>query len=399
MPDYAKINGIEAANIVKIDGVERASVAKCNGISTPATSTGATRWAIAGMNGNFSYAAASDLTSWTNYDSYDEGSGSNTDGDGEHIAFGKNGSGAGIYIATRATHLNGGTQTREIHYSSDDITSTSEWTNVDIDNDSGSMNVIMHVHWGARSDGTAAGTWMAVGKQASQEAFRSIDGGATWSAIDLSGLSGHDGGSANDDYLNAIASDGQGNWMFTQDNRIYSSTNDGASFAVSTPFSTNAPGRAQSVAYTIGDGSSASSWVVAYSRSSKVRFRSCDASDITDWGSEVDSDGMTHTTQNGVCVKMAAGAGHVVAITEGSKVLNYFTVDGKTIGTINKVTLTDTGQAKCIATDGHTFVIGCRNGDLWSSTIDDLSSWTQRLDNFNSGGDIVGVTCDVVLPV
>ena len=43
MPDYAKINGIEAANIVKIDGVERASVAKCNGITTPATSTGATR--------------------------------------------------------------------------------------------------------------------------------------------------------------------------------------------------------------------------------------------------------------------------------------------------------------------------------------------------------------------
>ena len=180
--------------------------------------------------------------------------------------------------------------------------------------------------------------------------------------------------------------------MFAQDNRIYYSTDDGASWAVSTPFSSDAPGRPQAITFTNN------SWVLCYSRSSQVRFRSCAASDITDWGDEVDADSMNHVTATNQNVKIASANGNVVAISEADKDINYFTVSGKTIGTVNKVTLTSTGSAKALATDGTTWVLACRTGDMWSST-DNGANWTQVLDGFNSAVDMSGVTCDVYLPL
>ena len=267
MSEYVKINAVDSADIVKVNGVEKANIVSIDGCTTP--SAGATRWVAATQNGYLAYAANSDLTSWTAYDAYDE-SGSDgaaqNSGDSESVAYGKNNSGAAIYIATRATQSSG-TQIRELTISGTDVTANSEWTNIDLDG-SNSKAAIMQVLWGARSDGTAAGTWIAVGKQGTGNIYRSIDGGANWSAVDISGLSGHLSGNANQPYLNGVAHDGNGKWMTGQANRIYYSTDDGASWAVSTPFSSNAPCRFQGIVYTNN------SWVICYSRQSAIRYRS-----------------------------------------------------------------------------------------------------------------------------
>ena len=107
----------------------------------------------------------------------------------------------------------------------------------------------MDVVWGARSDGTAAGTWMAVGDAngpgSDSHVYRSTDGAANWTSVELSGLTGHQ----QNDFINGIASDGAGKWMFALDNRIYYSTDDGASFAVSTPTNLSAVGRPQGIIF------------------------------------------------------------------------------------------------------------------------------------------------------
>ena len=395
MGDINQINDVDYANISQINDVATANVNEVNDQGVAAA--GATRWVVATQNGYLAYAASSDLTSWTSYDAYDE-SGSDganqNSGDSESVSYGKNNSGSPIYVATRSQQ-NGGTQIRELTISGTDVTANSEWTNIDLEG-SGSKEAIMEVQWGARSDGTAAGTWVAVGKQGTGNIFRSTDGGANWSAVDISGLSGHSSGNVNADFINGVASDGAGKWMFAQDNRIYYSTDDAASWSVSTPFSSNSPGYAHNVVFTNN------SWVLCYSRSSTVRFRSCAASDITDWGSEVTAVNIPHSTTDARLVKMAAANGNVCAVGEFNLNINRFTVNGKTIGTVSNVTLTGTGSARGIATDGTKWILACEDGDLHEST-DNGANWTQRLDAFQADGnntlDFEAVTGNVFLPL
>ena len=396
MPDLEALDGVAAASIEAVNGVAKANIEAINGFGFVTTTTAST-WALTSLNGHFAYAANSDLTSWTRYDAYDEGSGSQGSGDGEIIAYGKNNSGAGIYVATRSSDNAGGQSDREIHYSTTDITDGNEWTNVNLDSgDAGNKRHMQCVMWGARADGTAAGTWMAAGKQNTGAIYRSVDGAANWSAIDISGLTGHSDGSNSSHYIQGIASDGAGKWMFAQGPRIYYSTDDGASWAVSTPFSSDAPGRNQGITFTNN------SWVVVYSRSSQVRFRSCAASDITDWGDEVDGDSMSSPSNNSTNVKIASANGNVVACSEANLQINRFTVSGKTIGTVSKTTQTGHGTCKGLATDGTTWVMTCTAGDLISST-DNGASWTQRLDGFQADGssaiNLAGIAGNVFYPL
>ena len=393
MADYVKINAVDAANIVKINGVDVGSVAECNGLSAPSAS-GATQWVARTEDGLACYASNSDLTSWTGFISFDALGGSIGAGDTDFVGFGRDANGNGIYMSA---NKDPGGNRHEMSVSGTDITTQDKWTTVDINSNSNNNHEIMCVMWGARSDGTAAGTWMAVGDMNPRSIFRSVDGGANWSTIDLSTLTG----TVTADYINGIASDGQGRWMCMQDNRIYYSTDDGATFSVSTPFSTNVPGRAHFIVYTN------QSWVVCYSRSSVVRFRSCAASDITDWGDEVDGIGMAHNTNNDFTVKMAAANGNVVAVSEADVDINRFTVSGKTIGTVSRKILTDDiagiSVVASIATDGNTWVVGCRDGDAAKST-DNGANWTQIVDAFepvNNAGtvDWEGITANVVLPL
>ena len=399
MADYTKINGVAAANIVKVDGVAYASIAKCDGATSP--SLGATRWVVGADDGLIAHASNSDRTSWTTYNSI---TGSVTTDNKFDIAFGKDNSGNGIYICTR-----NGAQ-RELQISTTDVTSTDDWT--DISFDGGSNRQIMQVMWGARSDGNVAGTWFAVGQQTNEEIFRSTDGGENWSAIDLSGLTDHASGV----YINGIASDGQGNWMFAQADstsaRLYYSTNDGASFAVSTPFDSaggkGVPGRIHGIIFTNN------SWVISYSNSSQHHVRSCAASDITDWGTEKRLNSLAHMSSNQQKAQMAANSSGrvVITTTQNESELYFFDVNGKTItgnetssnefGTgDNYVNLSMSGDnIKDVATDGNTWLLACQDGDIWEST-DDGESWSQIADNqgADAADDFTSITCDVILPL
>jgi len=403
MGDINQINDVPAANLSQVNDVPYANISEVNDQGVAAS--GATQWALTAYDGYFAYAANSDLTSWTAYDAYAAANANEQNsGDGEIIAYGKNAQGAGIYVATRSSDDQGGNSLRELHASTTDITDGNEWTNINLDSDdAGNKRHMQCLMWGARANGATAGTWMAAGKQNTGAVFRSIDGAATWSLIDISGLAGHSDGSNSSHYIQGIASDGAGNWMFTQGPRIYYSTDDGASFAVSTPFSTNAPGRAQGITFTNN------SWVVVYSRSSEIRFRSCAASDITDWGDEVTCVGpsssngdMTSPSNNSTNVKIASANGNVVACSENNLQINRFTVDGKTIGTVSKTTQTGHGTCGGLATDGTTWVMACEDGDLITST-DNGANWTQRLNAFQANGssaiDLAGIAGNVFYPL
>ena len=391
MPDYTKVNAVAAADIVKINGVAYASIAECNGLTSP--SLGATRWVIGADDALIAHAANSDRTSWTTYDSIASADTNDNDFD---IAFGKNNSGAGIFICTR----DGGA--RELQVSGTDVTSTASWTDVSTNSaqESGgstSKKNIMQVLWGARSDGTPAGTWCAVGHQGDQALYRSTDGGANWGEIDLSGLTNH----SSSVFINGIASDGNGTWAFAVADRFYISTNDAASFSVSTPFSTGGgkgvPGRVHAIIYTNN------SWVIMYSNSSQVHVRSCAASDVTDWGTEVRLNNLLHMSSNGDKGQMAADStGRVVATTNRNESdLYYFDVNGKVISNSNLVTLSMSSDGiRDVCTDGSTWLLACTDGDVWEST-NAGASWSQIADDqgADSSDDFTSVTCDVVLPL
>ena len=384
MADYVKVRGVASADIVKIDGVAVADVVKVDAVTKPAS--GASTWVIAAAGGHCMHASNSDRTSWTSYDN----TAASSTPQRYDCGFGKDNSGNGIYMFTSAGSA------REIQISGTDVTTVADWTDVNLTNDS-----LWCIMWGARSDGTAAGTWMAVGEQDNEQIYRSTDGGSNWSAIDLSGLSGHGGGSSND--IKGIASDGSGNWMFGQGNRIYYSTDDGASFAVSTPFSSDVPVTMQGITYTN------STWVIAYSRSSAVKFRTCAASDITDWSGEFDhgdisgGSAMANPGSQEQRVVMASASGRVAACSEADDLVTYFDVNGKTISNSGQASLSMSGDT-CfdVATDGSTWLMSCKDGDVWEST-DNAESWTRIVNGFTQAGGsanhLNAVTCDVVLPL
>ncbi|QDP52998.1 MAG: hypothetical protein Unbinned4118contig1001_32 [Prokaryotic dsDNA virus sp.] len=389
MPNLEKMNTVAAGSIEKIDGVAYASVDKIDGVSCPSAS-GATRWVIAAAGGHCMHASNSDRTSWTSYDN----TASTATPQRFDAGFGKDNNGNGIYMFASAG------STREIQISGSDVTSVSDWTDVNLTNDS-----LWQIMWGARSDGSAAGTWMAVGEQDNEQIYRSIDGGQNWSAIDLSGLTGHSGGTAND--IKGIASDGQGNWMFGQGDRIYYSNNDGASFTVSVPNWSNneSPGTMQGITYTNN------SWVICYSRGSQPRFRSCAASDITDWSDELSvgdsgdnwTGSIAHPDSQEKRMIMASAAGRVAAISELDDRVVYFDVNGKSMTNVSQADMSMSGDtAYDMATDGSTWLLACKDGDVWEST-NAAATWNQIVDGFTQANGtahhLMGVTCDVLLPL
>ena len=413
MGDISQINDVAAANISEVNDVAKANISEINDQGVPAS--GATRWVVGIHNGFVAYAENSDLTSWTSYSSTDH---SNTAYD---IGFGKDNSGNGIYIVTR-DH-----DDRELEVSGTDVTSTDNWTEVDLSSDLSSVRQQYVIMWGARADGTAAGTWMSAGKQNGQRIHRSTDGGANWTNVDLSGISNHDANRG----IQSMASDGQGNWAFAQENRWYYSTNDGASFSATTPITSDVPGQSRGVVFTNN------SWVWIYSRSSQIYVRSCAASDITDWSDEVrpeltynkattDGSGTADTTVNPLNpsntneqrASVCAANGRVCLATTNDQEIFYFDVDGKTISNLNgkKFSAHGGGHAYAgvtnfdaadtmqdIATDGTTWIVVCKDGDAFKST-DNAVSWSSIVTGFD-GGDVAAtddwkaITCDVVLPL
>ncbi len=397
MAEYAKLNDVSAADIVKINGVPYASVAKCSGLSSP--SSGASRWVCVNGGGYVVHAANSDRTSWTSYD--------NTNSTPQQIAvaFGKNSSGAGLYVAVTTSHQ------REIMVSGTDVTS-GIWTDVNISPNKDQYGVA----WGAKSDGATAGVWMTVGD--SGTVYRSTDGASSFSKVSMSStnLGSKD--------LWDIASNGSGKWAFGAEEYLYVSTDDGATFSESEPWSTNEPGKVKGIVHTN------SSWVIAYRRGSAVHFRSCSDSDMTDWSDEfsVNATNFPWRSSNGLSggeeyeavfhdpsgqldfIRMAAFNGKVCAISTNCEVILSFNVNGKTMSggafrdgnaSVETGLDTDGDLFADICTDGVTWLASCRGGDVFEST-DNGDTWTQVLNDHSDDGvqnHLNGITCDVVLPL
>ena len=397
MADYEACNGVTIGSLEACNGVTKANIEAINGLTVPAASTGATRWVAICEDGFVAYCSNSDRTSWTGYSSDTDGSGGQGTADGVEVAFGRNASGAGIYVGSRVS------SSRELSVSGTDITSTANWTVTDLGVDAGSgiggtVYRQMAMQWGARSNGATAGTWMSVGHQAAKEIFRSTDGAANWSAVDLSNINNHN----LTQFIRGIASDGSGNWMTLQGlngGRIYYSTDDGASFSASSPFTF---GRGQAIAYTN------STWVAVYTRASKIYVRTCADSDITTWSNEVQLIGVPNLTQEQQKISIAAAGGKCCVVGEGSSNVISFSVDGTNAPTSVKTSLSMSGDTLFdVATDGTTWLLATKDADVWEANQADLTSWTRIVNgiHFNADGsnkndkDLRGICADVVLPL
>ena len=92
MPNYEKVNDVVAGSIAGVNGVAVGDIQNVNGQDKP--SSGATLWVMGQEDRRVAYAANSDLTSWTSYDSFAGGSNPQPSASKDYIAiaYGKYGS-------------------------------------------------------------------------------------------------------------------------------------------------------------------------------------------------------------------------------------------------------------------------------------------------------------------
>tara|TARA_R100001443_G_scaffold28822_3_gene42015 strand:+ start:12262 stop:13467 length:1206 start_codon:yes stop_codon:yes gene_type:complete len=388
MGDINQINDVAAANINQVNDVAKANISEINDQGVPASgATAATRWVVGMTSDRIGYAANSNRTAWTFVDSVQ----SSGEPDAIDLGYGKDNSGNGIYVIARIS------TNKELHVSGTDITSDGEWTAIDLGDDTSSPdsnNDIVSVRWRAASNGATAGIWMVVGRQTNRRIYRSTDGGANWSAIDISGLTGH----ATTPRIMGIDGDGTGKWMFGQAGRIYYSTDDGASWAVSTPFSGESG--ADEVATITGIKYTNSSWVIAYENNTNpfdnnTYIRSCAASDITDWSDAVDTGAPAMVSGNNPSrTSIASYQGRICVVPHKTSVIGIADISGKTISNVASVSMTmSNDDCRDVATDGVTWMIVTVDGDVWEST-DNAASWSKTLDNMGATNDTNGISGD-----
>ena len=374
---YSKVNNIAAASIAKINNTAVAAIAKCNDVEAGGAAT-ATNWVVAGDDGHVFWCGADPAGTWTEYDNWQlDGTPRAYD-----IAAGKDASGNIIYVMSRDS-ING-----ELQVSGTNVETSHFWTKVTIagSGDQDQYRII----WA--DDGSTSGVWLAVGRQSNTGVQRSTDGGANWSSVDISGLSGHDTSRG----IQAMCF-GNGVVMMAQDERIYTSTDYGSNWSVSTPFSSDAPTAARCLTYTNN------SFVLIYGRLGEIRARSCADSDLTDWGPESTMNTDTRNPGNTFedKINIASANGRVAHITANDEHCSRFDVSGKTI---SNIAMTDLGMnsqrhAEDIETDGTTWLICSRLGDIWRST-DNAVTWSRIKTDAGGNADHAQAICsNVLLPL
>ena len=241
---------------------------------------------------------------------------------------------------------------------------------------------------------------MAVGTGAHSRVYRSTDGGVNWSAVAVP--NGDTG-----EYIPQIASNGSGTWAFVHDDGFYLSTDDGASFTKSTPFTMV---RGNGIAYNASN----NTWIVSYTNGGVLNARSCSGTDFTTWSAETQLTGTGGNVSGpdaslgtgfGRRVKVVAYDGKVmfVSATDTAQRSRVATCDvnGTTISNMDTQELTLTSDTFCSGfTDGNVWMITARDGDTWIST-DNTANWI-RLSNGIAGfgqGGMGGVAADVFLPL
>jgi len=349
MADYTSVNGVAEASITSVNGVAKASIASINGTNTPSSDS---RVWVAGQDKNYIAYATTDLTSWVAYDARSGGS----DPDFVRVAYGKDGSGNPMWCG----NLNA--SNAEVTYTSDP-TDEQFWTTVNLTVQG------RDIQWGNDY-------WIYVGVFTSSNklVYRSSDG-STWNSVDVSGAT-----SISTNNVTSLASDGAGTWWFGQQCRIYRSTDDGASWALH--HTLTGCGEIDDLAYT-------NNTLVCLANG---KLYSAASTDTTDWSAS------STLTSGGNATRMAAAGGRVVVAYSG-----YawpFDVNGKTITAQARVDISGDahGGARCIGTDGTTWLIGCETGDIFSST-DDGATWTAEATNVGPNKDIDDIKANVYLPL
>jgi len=368
MADYAKVDNTTAANLAKVNNVAKANIAKVNNCTTP--SSGAEKWVLAADNAGIGYASNSDLTSWTTYITE-----LSENDDYITIAYGKDGSGNPLWVA------GWGDGDQELMYSSD-ITNTSGFSDVNLSPN----KTIQNVHWGNN-------VWLAVGQMSGTDnktILRSTDG-SSWSEIDVSSI---DSSSVTTDNVKAVCSDGAGNWLFSQKDRLYKSTNDGSTWTLAIDFDDTGISEIKDIQYTN------STWVVLLHRSSGGAgsgpyVRTAASSDVTDWSAEQD------VNVGASIARFACGDGKCIFVYSNDHQLA--TVSGKTCTLATYTANQLTSSILNVATDGSgTFVAVGTLGDI-EVTTDNGSNWTQTVDGLDQPGTtnvkLRAIAPNVYLPV
>lgn len=363
----------------------------------PPPGSGATRWSVIGdgnQGGKFWY-LDNDTVSGHSSGTVNNWSGSYRPfGSAENcfaLGYGKDSNGDGIYIASAND------SSKELARSGTDVTSTDAWTTINLTNSGGGTSVIFDILWGAHSNGATAGVWMAVGDQFQNTVvYRSTDGGVNWSTVAVPS------GDGSED-IPQIASNGSGTWAFVHDDGFYLSTDDGASFTKSTPFTM---GRGNGIAYNASN----NTWIVSYTHSGVLNARSCSGTDFTTWSAATQLTGTGGDVAGpdgsfGRRVKVVAYDGKVMFVSatntaQRSRVATC-DVNGTTISNMDTQQLTNGNRTFCSGfTDGNVWMITARNGDIWIST-DNTANWiklSSGISGFGNGGT-GGVAADVFLPL
>jgi photosystem II stability/assembly factor-like uncharacterized protein len=189
--------------------------------------------------------------------------------------------------------------------------------------------------------------------------------GPSWSDVDISGLT-----DISDAPINGIATDGEDNWVFGQNDRIYSSDDNGATWGLTHDFG---DGRTiRDVAHTKND-AGASVFGIAYKDISNDGWAAAALlSDLTDWTS---ADGQVDDI-GGNINDIGGGGGTFIAVNSNDQLRS--TDAGTTWA--KEADVLARGSAKSVETDGAgNWVCGHQNGYITYST-DDGASWSDALD-------------------
>lgn len=339
-----------------------------------ASATPASYWVIGpdSGTGDIGYAANSNRTSWTFYDRT-PGNAAAIDG-----AYGKDGSGNGIYVFSNSS------SNRELAISSTDITDGVQWSGVDLPGES--QQFCDAITWSNDSSNSTSGVWMAGRRNG--HVYRSTDGASTFSEITLPNDSG--------DEILSIAGNGSGKFVTGQQGRLLISTDDGASFSSSTPFTAE---DINGVAYTN------QTWIVTYTKSGEANLyaRTAADSDLTTWSSEQDLGvakplGRPDVNDPGPRANIAAYNGHVVVVPNRVASFVRFDVDGTSINNWDYFSLA-IEKPRDITTDGLVYMMVTEAGDIYEST-DGGSSFSKTVDDVLSAGtNMNAIAASVYLPL
>tara|TARA_B100000989_G_scaffold290215_1_gene263070 strand:- start:1262 stop:2476 length:1215 start_codon:yes stop_codon:yes gene_type:complete len=393
---------------------------------TTATTGQATRWAVTNgattnNRGKFYYLSNDTIVAATTTESQNNWLGGynifgvqgRVEANIRALGYGKDASGNGIYIAARVSTTNNefAIQSADsVEVVAGDPPSHADvnaWSLVDVTGSSGDLVKIFDIVWGADSGGATAGTWMAVGDTGTnQEVYRSRDGGQNWQAVAIPSAN-----SSKDVFT--ITSDGSGTWAFVHDDGFYLSTDDGASFTRSTPF-TMVRG------FGVGYNQSNNTWIVSYFNGGTTHVRTCSGTDFTTWSSETQISGTAGTFNdvNHSSAYIRAYNGRVMiqprvsdSIGNQSKIA-ILDVNGTSISNLETIFISGhSSNIRCSATDGETWLIGAQGGSIWKSS-DNAESWVKISEirgptspdyagphTFGGGVVKISMAADVFLPL